>query len=223
MFGSKRFVFIAMHLLAQADPDTAQAATAQADALTGKDTAPSAAVTGTTALRNAQTVPTTAVQAAWFGGLDFILPNGSAQAAKMTIRLVGFGDVACREEPDIAWADIHPSKIALECCRGKNDHNTALKYLRRLSEVNAAPLIELAQKTLINEIQYAWYGPEYAWWHPLPGQANETVTFLWSWLDLLKSLDKQSKLELFGDGDKDKHKVKACFFLAPAEQLRPQA
>ena len=53
------FVFIPMPWLnmppadtAQADPATAQADTAQADALTG-----------TTALRNAQNVPTTAVQA----------------------------------------------------------------------------------------------------------------------------------------------------------------
>ena len=74
---------------AQADPDTAQADTAQADALTGNDTPPSAVVTGTTALLNPENVPTRAVQAAWFGGFDFALPNDSAPAAKMTIRLEG--------------------------------------------------------------------------------------------------------------------------------------
>ena len=168
---------------AEANPDTAQVDTAEADART--DTA---------ALLNLANVPTTAVQAAWFGGFDFALPTNSAPAAKMTIRLEGLGDVACREEANIAWADIHSSEITLEFGRCNNDHNTALKYLRRQSAVNAAPLIEFAQKTWINEIQHAWYGPEYAWWHPLPGQAKETVTFFWSWIDLLKSWDNQSNI-----------------------------
>ena len=109
---------------------------------------------------------------ACFGGFDFTLPNDSAQAAKMTIRLGGLGDVASHEELHIAWADIHRPEIALEFCRCNNDHNTALKYLRRQSAVNAAPLIEFAQKTWINEIQHAWYGPEYSGWHPLPGHAK---------------------------------------------------
>ena len=124
---------------AQADLDTAQADTAQADALTGNDTPPSAVVTGTTALLNPENVPTRAVQAAWFGGFDFALPNDSAPAAKMTIRLEGLGDVACREEANIAWADIHSSEITLDFGRCNNDHNTALKYLRRQSEANAIP------------------------------------------------------------------------------------
>ena len=86
----------------EANPDTAQADTAQADALTGKDTALAGARTGRTALLNPENVPTRAVQAAWFGGFDFALPNDSAPAAKMTIRLEGLGDVACREEANIA-------------------------------------------------------------------------------------------------------------------------
>ena len=74
---------------AEANPDTAQADTAQADALTGKDTALAGARTGRTALLNPGNVPTTAVQAAWFGGFDFALPKDSAPAANMTICLEG--------------------------------------------------------------------------------------------------------------------------------------
>ena len=37
--------------------------------------------------------------------------------------------------------------------------------------------------------------------------------FLWSWIDLLKLLAGQSKRDFSGEGDKDKHKVKVCFFL----------
>ena len=185
---------------AEANPDTAQADTAQADAQTGKDTALAGARTGRTALLNPENVPTRAVQAAWFGGFDSALPNDSAPAAKMTIRLEGLGDVACREEAHIAWADIHSSEITLDFGRCNNDHNTALKYLRRQSDNNAVPLIELSQKTSINEIQHAWYGPEYFWWYPLPCHPKDTVMFNWSFKDFLKSWDVTSKQTFFGDG-----------------------
>ena len=132
----------------------------------------------------------------------------------MTIRLEGLGDVACREEANIAWADIHSSEIKLDFGRCNNDHNTALKYLRRQSENNAVPLIELSQKTSINEIQHAWYGPEYFWWNPLPGHPKDTVMFNRSFKDFLKSWDMTSKQTFFGDGNGGEHTLKACFFLS---------
>ena len=73
---------------AQADPDTAQADTAPADALTGIPTALADALKGTMAFEFAQDVPTTPVQAAWFGCLDFARPSYSVQAAVVVTAFV---------------------------------------------------------------------------------------------------------------------------------------
>ena len=142
----------------------------------------------------------------------------------MTIRLAGLGDVACREELNIAWADIHRPEIALEFCRCHNDRNTALKYLRRQSEVNAAPLIELAQKTPITaQAAPAQAAPAQA---AIPAATESSSTTEHVEVQCHVQLELDRLCQVVGRAIKtdvfrrrlinyeEEHTLKACFFLS---------
>ena len=130
---------------AQADPGTAEseAATGEAEAGTaqshartgtGKDTALADKLEGTAVLRNAQNVPTTPVQSAWFEGFHIFLPDDSAQADGRTIRLTSLGDIQCRAWLDLKCEDFADRQLRLalsQCGTGNGQHTGSYQSGRR--------------------------------------------------------------------------------------------
>ena len=168
------------------------------------------------------------VQVPLYEGLGFNVSN-SALAARdddlpRNIRIRGLGNFQLRKKHSIGWDDVTGLNDKFVYCRQRNDFSTADRFFRRLCEINGLHKIELGMTTRINEIMHAWYGCEYSWWRAAPGRTRESVTFRFTWRDLLCGMNAQSKHVIFGHEhkDPDRSSIVACLYIRLKGTCDPQ-